>query len=154
VLGSNDRSGRPLRALAPTGRRRRTGYLQNTQSIGAGERHFRLSEIKKLPDIAEFRPRACSYWPALPAIDKSRKSAINKYVFFVKCLAGFKNSLTAARNSRAGAANLAAFTSASGLPVAAVRGACNPNKSARPGAANALFGIGILSGFRMKEHDA
>jgi hypothetical protein len=83
-----------------------------------------------------------------------RKRAINKYAFRINWLDGFKNSITAARNSGAGAANLAAFASASGLPVAAVRGACNPNKSARPGAANALFGMGIFSGFRMKEHDA
>ena len=50
-------------------------------------------------------------------------------------------------------ANLAAFSGACRVLVAAVRGVCNPNKS-RPAHAEALFGDGILCVSKMKEYDA
>ena len=53
---------------------------------------------------------------------------------------------------RAGTAvNLAAFTSASGSLIAAVRGVCNPNSRFR--SCHALLGIGILCR-QKKEYDA
>jgi hypothetical protein len=53
--------------------------------------------------------------------------------------------------ARRATVNLAAFTSASGDLVAAVRGVCNPKGLSR--SRHALFGIGILA-VSMKEHDA
>jgi hypothetical protein len=47
--------------------------------------------------------------------------------------------------------NLAAFASASGHLVAAVRGVCHPKGLSR--SRHALFGMGILA-VSMKEHDA
>jgi hypothetical protein len=50
------------------------------------------------------------------------------------------------------AANLAAFTSASGLFTAAVRGACNPNRSVP---VTPMHSSGSeFSAVEMKEHDA
>jgi hypothetical protein len=99
------------------------------ESIDAGERHFSVSEIKKASDIAMFYLAASSCCPASPAIvnfekckSENKSFVSNSYwhrrVYPQGC--GICNRI---------AANLAAFSSASGSRVAWVRDVCNLDKS-------------------------
>jgi len=99
------------------------------ESIGAGERHFSLNEIKQASDIAMFYLAASSGWPASPAIVnfEKRKSRNKSFVSngYWRCRVYLQGCGICNRI----AANLAAFSSASGSRVAWVRDVCNLNKS-------------------------
>jgi len=91
---------------------------QLERSIEAGERHFLVSRIKKAPDIAVLGQAACSYWPALPAIDNCTKHSSINNPFISNGSTYLWICTSRSRVPERTAANLAAFSSASGARVA------------------------------------